>query len=319
MSTSTIRSVVAALEEAESGGILTETPILEGFSGEKLIGLLQRLASDCKNERDCYLEVGVYQGLTLLSVAMSMNGGHAYGIDNFSQLDPDGRNQRIVSERIKALNLQNASVVNMDYEDALEDLNNIIGDKKVGLYFVDGPHDYRSQLMCLVLAKPHLAEDAVIIIDDSNYRHVRQATRDFLVANPEVKLLFEAYTSSHPYNMNKDEVTSARAGWWNGVNVLVIDRTDSLGTRYPPTLRDRTLFENDHVIHSSRAATFSPYMARLMASVLSLNILRAGLELYKVILHVFQRPHALRGKYRTMNTFSEELPKAKLNDSLSDE
>ncbi|MBK7410887.1 MAG: class I SAM-dependent methyltransferase [Saprospirales bacterium] len=51
---------------------------------------------------------------------------------------------------------QYATVINQDYEDALENLKTHIGEKKVGLFFIDGPHDYRSQLMCLLLIQPFL-------------------------------------------------------------------------------------------------------------------------------------------------------------------
>ena len=93
--------------------------------------------------------------------------------------DPEKKNLSIVEERLTKLQLDNAFIINNDYEDALENLRHTIGDKKIGVYFIDGPHDYRSQLMCLELALPYLHEQAVIIVDDSNYRNVRQANRDF--------------------------------------------------------------------------------------------------------------------------------------------
>ena len=100
-------------------------------------------------------------------------------------------------------------LIERDYEDALEALGNHIGDTKIGLYFVDGPHDYRSQLMCLLLATPFLSESAVIVVDDCNYPWVRLANRDFLISNPSFKLIFEAYTECHPGNMPEEKVTLA--------------------------------------------------------------------------------------------------------------
>ena len=186
------------IDKSEDIGLEKKAKDLSGFSGEKLIGTLQRLMQyhNFLNS-GCYLEIGVFQGLTLLSVA-SVIKGNVYGIDNFSQFDQHNENYNLVIERAKSNDLTNINIINCDYEDALENLNSYIGDQKIGVYFIDGPHDYRSQLVCLQLAKFYLSKYAVIIVDDSNYEHVRLANRDFLLANPEFKLLYEAYTDCQP-------------------------------------------------------------------------------------------------------------------------
>ena len=188
-----------AIESAYAEGIKKSNDgVLSGYSGHMLIGTLQRLSESLLDENTCYVEVGVFQGLTLLSSALCNSKASFFGIDNFAFFDPENKNKGIVEERIKKLGLTNVSLINKDYEDALESLEDYIGDKKIGIYFIDGPHDYRSQLVCLLLAKPYLADNAVILIDDSNYRHVRQANRDFLISHPEFKLVYEAYRCSSP-------------------------------------------------------------------------------------------------------------------------
>ncbi len=192
-----IKNITKAIEESENLGLHNDTAkdILDGFSGEKLVGLMQRLPGlFAHDENACYLEVGVFQGLTLLSIAAANPNFKCYGIDNFAFFDPDGQNKGIIEKRIAKLNLSNAFLIEKDYEDALESLSIELGQTKIGVYFIDGPHDYRSQLMCLELALPYLTDHAVIVIDDSNYKHVRQANRDFLKIHPSYKLIFEAYT-----------------------------------------------------------------------------------------------------------------------------
>jgi hypothetical protein len=44
-----------------------------------------------------------------------------------------------------------------------------------GVYFYDGSHDYRSQLLGLLLAVPLLARRALLVLDDGNWPAVRQA------------------------------------------------------------------------------------------------------------------------------------------------
>jgi len=61
--------VLEILQDSMSGKLGFENQELTGFSGRKLIGLLQGFAKNLSPE-ESYLEVGVFQGLTLLSVAM---------------------------------------------------------------------------------------------------------------------------------------------------------------------------------------------------------------------------------------------------------
>lgn len=270
--------IISVIQEAELQGLLIKDKdnVLSGFSGKKLVGMLQRLSSLFVDDPEaCYLEVGVFQGLTLLSVAMSSKSISCYGIDNFAYFDPEEKNFKLVKERMIRLGLLNANVINKDYEDALENLSTEIGKKKIAVYFIDGPHDYRSQLMCLELALPYLHENAVIVIDDCNYSHVRQANRDFLVTHQEYKLLFEAYTACHPQNMPKDQENEVREGWWNGVNVLVRDLNNRLSSIYPPTERSRQLYENEHIIHSARLSEFAPQALSFIDSIYDINIFKA--------------------------------------------
>jgi len=128
---SIIIKIHKAIEAAITEGLIAEkNEVLTGFSGEVMMGTLQRLSKSLLTENTCYLEVGVFQGLTLLSVAKELGDIPAYGIDNFAFFDTDGKNYGLVKERIKKLEINNAHLINEDYEDALENLKKHIGDKK---------------------------------------------------------------------------------------------------------------------------------------------------------------------------------------------
>ena len=255
-----VKNLINAISESEDNGFLKQPDkdILTGFSGEKIIGLLQRFSTLFTEEKACYLEVGVFQGLTLLSVASAGSFIYCYGIDNFAQFDTDKKNYSIILKRKQELGVKNARLINQDYEDALSHLHKYIGEQKVGVYFVDGSHDYRSQLMCLELVLPYLHEKAVIIVDDCNYLHIRQANHDFLVTHPEYKLLFETYTHCHPNHMTAEENQEVRKGWWNGINVLFRDQDNELEPLFPITKRERTFFVNDHSVHAHFLADLAP-------------------------------------------------------------
>ena len=46
--------------------------------------------------------------------------------------------------------------------------------------------------MCRHFAMPLAPSRVVIVVDDGNYAHVRQASRDFVRAHREFRMLFEA-------------------------------------------------------------------------------------------------------------------------------
>jgi hypothetical protein len=299
------KCLAGLVTDASNEGVLLETEGLSGFSGDKLVGALQRLAR-FQEDRDggCYLEVGVYQGLTLLSVASALKSGHAYGIDNFAQFDPDNKNRNVIEERRALNSIENVELINQDYEDALEGLALRLNAKKIGVYFVDGPHDYRSQYMCLGLAKPYLSQSAIIVVDDCNYRHVRQANRDFLILNPEYKLVFEAYTDCHPQNMSMAAKDEASRGWWNGVNILVRDPLGVLTPMYPPTIRSRDLYENEHIVHSSKFGYFAPEGVSIVHGLLRFNPYYVARGIIKSIKKLRKVSPDMVGEFPMMNTYS---------------
>jgi hypothetical protein len=309
-----IEGILEAIRAGESQGLVRghDESVLTGFSGRKLIGTLQRLAHRWESAGDaCYLEIGVFQGLTLLSVAAANSRLPCYGIDNFAYFDPERKNLGLVMERRARLKAENATVINLDYEDALEDLGSHVSRRKVAVFFVDGPHDYRSQLMCLELAVPHLHDEAVIVVDDCNYRHVRQANRDFLVTRPEYALVFEAYTTCHPSHMTKEENAEAQSGWWNGVNIIARDPSGRIARSYPPTLRSRALHENEHIVHAMDVAPHAVAAIRAAQALDQFNL--PGLA--KATLRLYRELRATRGErrglYQSLNTYSAALPKSR--------
>lgn len=304
------------IQEAEAEGILKENEGLSGFSGKKMQGTLQRMAAELTNEKNCYLEVGVFQGLTLLSVG-SVAKGEVIGIDNFAFFDKEGKNQSIVNSRIKKLELENVTLINADYEDALHNLEDQLKGRKVSVFFIDGPHDYRSQLVCLLFIKPFLSENAVIIIDDCNYNSVRQANADFLVSHPEFKLFYQNYTSKHPRNMSQGEKHEALDGWWNGINVIVKDKDNFLRNEMPFTTRSRKLFEGDIHIHTGRfpdAALTGMHLAEAYYSKWLRGIFHFNLQMIK---YFFKSKSNAHPEFFESNTNADHLTEKKFNESLT--
>ena len=308
-----LEDAIRVIQSVEEGVIVPRTfqNVLSGYSGNKIIALLQSLTGLLTTQADCYLEIGVFQGLTLLSNAAANPSVLCFGIDNFSQFDAADNNLSLVLERRRQLNAENAELIVADFERALaRAAQEKLAGRRVGMYFVDGPHDYRSQILCLLLARPILAANCVIVIDDCNYPHVRQASADFLTIEPTFKLLFEAYTRSHPENMDAPHAAQARSGWWNGVNVLVRDPEDRL-PRVLPTLRpSRELFYQDHLVHAQRGAEIALEALRFAESILQpRQIPRAGMRLVRAVRGASKM---MRARFSGLNTYSSELPAAHL-------
>jgi predicted O-methyltransferase YrrM len=306
-----------AIEQANQEGPIEFLEGLQGYSGKKLIAALQRVSRVCLNEQTCYLEIGVFKGLTLTSVGKVLSKDiQVLGIDNFALFDKEGKNQGIIQEALTKHQVTNAQLINEDYEDALAHLQKYIGDKKVGVYFIDGPHDYRSQLMCLELARKHLAPGAVIFIDDSNYEHVRQANADFLASHPEFKLIYENYTEMHPENLADN--TAAKEGWWDGINIIMHDTENKLETKYPPTQRIRIKFENEHMIHATQASVLAPFSHYMLQSLLTFRLVdfAKAVVMYKRCKKAYYKSGILpKGKFINSNTYSEGL-KEWINPSI---
>ena len=309
-------AVLDCIREADRHGPVSDkgSDVLGDLSGRKTVGVLQRLVGLFAGDTDaCYLEVGVFQGLTLLSVAVNFPDMACFGIDDFSILDPEGKNLGIVTEKTEKLAIRNVHVVNLDFEEALESLEAHIGRRRIGVYYVDGAHDYRSQLMGLMLALPYLHERAVIVVDDANYRFVRQANRDFLFTHPEHKLVFDSYSPAHPANMDPATLARWETGWLNGVNILVRDPEGLLPAMYPPTHDDRTLYVNDWLVHRLGLAELAPEAVHLAQAICSGDAAgettrrRQLIDRFKAMEPVFE------GRFPDRNTYSEDLPEARFN------
>lgn len=287
---------------------------LTGLSGLKTVGLLQRLVRLFNRDPlACYVEIGVYQALTLVSTALEAAPMPCFGIDNFATLDPQEKNLSVVRERLESFSVSNARLINSDFEQALESLDEHIGDRKAAVYFIDGPHDYRSQLVCLLAAKKHLHDHAVIVIDDANYPDVRRATYDFLISHSEFKMIFEAYSPGHPANMEPADRAEWEDGWLNGVNVLVRDPEGLIPEMLPPVSENRTPYFNEWLVNRLRMAELAPE-ALILADAIVLENSEAELEARENLIAAYQvNKESLNGRLADRNLYSEGLTTGRMN------
>lgn len=312
MNKGTLKAVRAAIAEASEGPPpeFKFGDALSGFSGRRLISCLHKLTGILCGPDRVYLEIGVFQGLTLISNAYMNPKVACFGVDNFSLFNEGRDNYAIVRQRIERLGVTNATIINMDFEEALLGLDRHIGGRKIGVFFVDGAHDYRSQLVSLLKAKPYLADGCAIVIDDSNYGHVRQANADFLRSHPEFALLMEAYTPGHMANLSATDRELAAAGFWNGVNILVHDPAHLVGRSYPREEEKGIYFQSHDVFRHEFAELAFPCLQAIQSALDGDD--RDNSAFAEIRVKFSQHRADNSDRFRHQNTLSTGLPTFRL-------
>jgi len=174
---------------------------------------LLNLAVAHLSEGEAYLEVGVFQGKTLISALRGNPVRPAYACDNFSEFEGSS-SLATLQHNVAHYDLADrVTFLNADFRTAL--LAGSIA-HPAGVYFYDGAHDEQSQYDGISLAECVLADEALVIVDD--WRHAPDSG-----SRAEAGTLRAIADSNHDWTLlltlparhNGDY-----AMWWNGVGVL---------------------------------------------------------------------------------------------------
>ncbi len=180
--------------------------VLEAVPGLAAVNnlALLSLAASLLEPGEAYVEVGTFKGTSLIA-AMLGNEGDFVAIDSFSM---EGGSREVLERNLVRFGLEGrATVLEGDAFKLLR--SGALGERKAGVYYYDAFHAYEAQLEGLRVAEPYLAEQALVIVDDSDWEQVGRATRDYLAEQPNARLLFDIAGSDH-----------GQPDWWEGVHVL---------------------------------------------------------------------------------------------------
>jgi len=185
------------------------------------------ISSDAVWEQKTHDKINEYrsqQGLPPLQLESRINDiarvhsqDMAIGKVEFSHDGVEGRYEaisQVISFRQVAENVAYNYGFSDPFKSAVEGWINSPIDNKIGVYFFDGAHDYRSQLMGLLFAIPFLSDQALIIVDDTNFISAKQANYYFLALNSSSELILDLPT---PRNFHPT--------FWNGIQVFSFDRS----------------------------------------------------------------------------------------------
>jgi len=168
---------------------------------------------------EAYVNVGVWNGFSLLCGMQGHPDKLCVGVDNFSQWSD--RSQSFLAH-FEARKGPAHRFFRMDYRDYFANHH----EAPIGLYFYDGDHEYEHQVHGLEVAEPFFSEDCVVVVDDTNWGRARQATYDFFARSErqyEVLLDVQTAHNEHPT-------------YWNG---LMVFEATGAPRREPPTPSQR--------------------------------------------------------------------------------
>lgn len=186
--------------------LLREVP---GMASENKLMLLH-FAASLLPLTEAYVEVGAWYGLSIIAAASANERSSFIAIDDFSQF---GGTRLRLEQNLKRFDVSDrVAVVETGCAELLRS-RSPFGQRPVGVFFYDGDHSYKAQFRALRGIEPHLADRALIIIDDTSSGVVRQATAEFARFRPEWRLLLDILS-----DRDRDPV------WWNGIQVFAYHR-----------------------------------------------------------------------------------------------
>jgi hypothetical protein len=185
------------------------TPDLYGMTSAKVKTLLNRLVSKLPAD-EAYLEIGCWQGASVLSALNGNLSATAYACDMFSEFTgPDPRTKFFDNKKKYAGMIPDFTFFEMDCFALCKLPKPFL--KPIGVYFYDGNHSEESQLMALTEYRRFLAKRVVFLVDDWNWDKVRAGTwKAISIVRPK-SIWFRELPSAG----NKDQ-----NNFWNGVGAF---------------------------------------------------------------------------------------------------
>ncbi|HEX2346393.1 MAG TPA: class I SAM-dependent methyltransferase [Gaiellaceae bacterium] len=184
---------------------------IENLAKENNFALLN-LAASCLDEREAYVEVGVFHGASLIAAMLGNEDRRFVGIDSFEFRDAtlDG-----VERNLEAFGLPRPELLVGDVFELVP--GGVLEDVRAGVWYYDALHTYEAQLEGLRVAEALLAPGALLIVDDTDWEQVERAMDDYLAEQPRARriLMIDGKDRGFPH-------------WWEGMQVLAWDGAQSL-------------------------------------------------------------------------------------------
>ncbi len=189
---------------------------VEGMSTPRVCTLLNKLVGHME-EKQTYLEIGTWKGLTICSAAIHNQGKNCVACDKFrfhGKFTGWGfKAKRALYDNLNRYESESAKVTfhHMRSEEMFR--KNLVPDN-IGVYFYDGDHSYKATRDHILAVNTLLADEAVILVDDWNDPAIQKATRD-AIEEMDFEIEWEIELDGN----------QTQEGWWNGLGVFLLQRS----------------------------------------------------------------------------------------------
>lgn len=182
-------------------------PVAEGVENlarENNLALVN-LAASCLDAGEAYVEVGTFQGASLIAAMLGNEEKRIVGIDGFGFREASLEKVRA---NVARFGLREPEIVVGDAFQLVP--AGVLADTKVGVWYYDADHSFEAQLDGLRIAELHLVPGALIIVDDTDWEDVDRAMDAYLSEQPRARRV-----------LTIDGNTRGAPQWWEGMQVLV--------------------------------------------------------------------------------------------------
>jgi len=162
--------------------------LTRGHSSARQAKLLHHAATFLA-DTELYLEIGTYTGFTLCSAGLE-SAKKFVGIDNFSEQFTSATNTMQELKNNVQRYIRNYRFENKDFRNVQMERFDAAGER-IGVFYVDGKHDYENVVDSVKWAEPHFSDDALIMFDDLNVDGVRKGV-DRVLEDSQYEEIFRA-------------------------------------------------------------------------------------------------------------------------------
>ena len=232
--------------------------VLEQISAKTTAQVMQLLdfAVSCLEEDEVYLEIGCAEGKggNLIGALLNHPEQLAYGLSSFSYTDQSSVEYLLTN--LSTFNLEDQVLFyEQDWEDFFLELREIELEEKIGIYFYNSSHSYRSYIMGLLLVQPFLADQALIIINSNDNQETRKkAILDFINTYSECQLLINF--SALPADVSE---------LWNNIQILSWNNSNHHNSQQQEKKIEIFPEEREKAIADLRATALELYRSRNFA------------------------------------------------------
>jgi predicted O-methyltransferase YrrM len=189
----------------------TFAPIAEqvpGWTTENGLALLN-LAAAHLEAGEAYLEVGTFKGRSIAGAAHGRSHGTFYAVENFREffMDEPGAKDALLETIGRWTPPGRVRLLEGDAFVLLSERGAVA--EPIGVYFYDGAHERLAHYLALGVVEQHLADEALVVVDDASWPLVAAATRRYVERHAGWELLLD---------IAADHEDDPR--WHNGVWVL---------------------------------------------------------------------------------------------------